>query len=223
MFFGNKRKERERIGMLIDILREQQPDIVALQEVDLGSVRSTFTNQYRTIAQHLREAGLEYEHRADVKYGTDTPIADLPVLRHMSNAIFWRNGTGTARYLSAGVKRLAHLVNGDDSPTVLSVHLSKTRETREEQFRELAGIVDGRDEVVLMGDFNVKDRAEFEPLTEGSSLELHVPGKSFSTAYPTYAYDVFLTSDGLSVESSEVLEDVRFSDHMPVVAEIHHD
>jgi endonuclease/exonuclease/phosphatase family metal-dependent hydrolase len=223
LFIGNRTSERARIGMLIDLLEEENPDAFALQEVDRGSIRSSFIDQHRVIVDRLQEAGLDYEHRADTKYGESTITTRIPVLRNMSNSIFWSSGTGAGRYLSNGTKRLVHMVSSENAPTVLSVHLSKTSGTRAEQLKELAQMVDNHEEVLLMGDFNVKDTDEFHPLTEGADLDLYVPGKSFSTAYPTYAFDVFLTSCGLSVERCEVLTDMRFSDHMPVVAEIQHD
>lgn len=220
---GNKDKEKKRINSLVDILTEETPDIVALQEVDLGSIRSRFTNQQRMIVNCLRESGLEYNHRADTKYGNNTIVSNLPVLQNMSNSIFWREGDANARYLSHGTKRLVHVVSYDGSPTVISVHLSKTSGTRKKQLQELSAFVKDYDEVLLTGDFNVKDREEFEVLTDGIDLDLHIPGKSFSTAYPTYAFDVFLTSKELTINRCEVLNHVRFSDHMPVLAEIQYD
>ncbi|MBB6647358.1 endonuclease/exonuclease/phosphatase family protein [Halobellus ruber] len=223
LLVGDRTGGRERIERFVEVVMQERPDVVAVQEVDQGSIRSHFENQCQTIANYLERTELSYRSRADVKYGVDNPISNLPVLRNMSNAIFWKAGHGRAQYLSKGTKRLVQVVEAEGVPTVMSVHLSKTESAREEQMRELAGVTDNHDEVILTGDFNVKHRTEFEPLVEQAGFELHVPGKSFSTANPNHTYDVFLTTEGVTVGRCEVLDGIRLSDHMPIVAETRHD
>ena len=216
--------EQAGLETLVSLFEKEQPDVAALQELDLGSVRTRLGNQCQTLINRLRASGLQYHHRADVKYGRDTVAGTLPVLRHMSNAVLWdgdyTTNDGQATYLSAGMKRLVQVLQSDQRPSVLSVHLSKTRETRQQQLRELHALVENLHPVILTGDFNVKESDEFSVLTDGGGLKLHSPGRSFSTAYPTYEYDVFLTSNELTLERCEVLSDITISDHMPVIADI---
>lgn len=220
LLLGDEPDAAAAVTSFVRLVTEERPDHIALQEVDLGSIRSRFTDQHQVIASRLREEGFRYDHRADVKYGPHGVVAGLPVLRNMSNAVFWTGGTARPRYLSSGLKRLVHVVSRPDAPTVVSVHLSKTRGTREAQLAEVASLVDDHDDVVVTGDFNVTDREEFETLTRRSDLTLHVPGDSYPTVRPTHAFDVFLVSEGLSVDRCEVLDHVTVSDHMPVIAEV---
>ncbi len=221
---GNRSVEKQGLETVVELLRREQPDVAALQDLDPGSLRARFSNQCGPLLDRLSEAGLEYKHRADTKYGQENLTAKLPILQNMSNALLWNSTDGAendrAVYLSSGTKRLVHILERSEDPSVIAVHLSKTRGTRKEQLRELRTMQEGLDPVILAGDFNVKDPSEFSVLTDDAGLELHSPGKSFSTAYPSYAFDVFLTSEGLSINRCEVLTDVTISDHMPVVAEI---
>lgn len=219
LFFGDKTTENNGIDTIVNLLKEERPDVVAFQEVDLGSFRSRFTDQCDRLIKRLNEEGLNYDYRADTKYGEENKFAKLPVLRHMSNAVLWKEGQAFARYLSKGTKRLVHVVEQDQGPHVMSVHLSKTRDTRKEQLRELKNIGKDYDSVIITGDFNVKHQTDYSIISEKTDLQLHIPGKSFSTDYPSYEFDIFFSSDWMDIERCEVINEVTVSDHMPVIAE----
>lgn len=219
LLLGNRAVEADGMDALVELVAEERPDVAAVQEVDMGSFRSECSNQVDAVANRLERRGLEYRLRGDSKYGADSTAGSLPMLRHMGNMVLYEYGTAKREYLSSGVKRLVHVVHRDDDPNVVSVHLSKTRETRREQLRQLVDIVSEHEPAIVTGDFNVKNEEDYRILTEPAELELQKPGKTFSTAHPTHAYDVFLTPRSMDVTRCEKLDSVRFSDHFPVVLE----
>jgi endonuclease/exonuclease/phosphatase family metal-dependent hydrolase len=222
LFVGSERAERSGMDVLTDVLVDRRPDVVALQEVDRGSFRSRTGPQDRALSRRFDEQGLEYDYRIDTKYGPGTLFGDLPVLTHMSNMLLWNEpGESDAAYLSDGTKRLVQRLELANGVLIMSVHLSKTINTRRNQLEELRSMVADYDgPVVVAGDFNVKSRDELEPLTHDLDMRHHSPGKTFSTAYPTHAYDAVLTTSDLTVTECSILYDADFSDHLPVAATI---
>lgn len=213
--------EARNLRKVVELLADRQPDVVALQEVDTGSFRTNFRDQPNQIVQRLAERGVRYEYRADCKYGPDKLISRLPAFRFMSNMICWRNGSGKARYVKPGTKELVHLYTQPTGPSVIAVHLPTTEQARREQLEKVAAIASEHEPAIVVGDFNLfNGTAELAPLTDTLDFTLHAPAKTYPTAEPEYAFDIMLTSPGLSVTRCEVLDQIDISDHYPLVATV---
>lgn len=190
--------------------------------MDRGSIRTTLGNQAAVIADRFDENGRSVNYRADCKYGPGRPISSLPGFRKMSNMICWLDGQGPAesKYVPPGVKQLVHVLD-HEAATIVSVHLPTTTDTRREQLSKLATIISDHERVVVVGDFNLFNGFdELSPLTDGLGLELHSPGMTYPTADLQHSFDVLLSSPAVTVDRCRVLDDVRFSDHLPITAEI---
>jgi len=224
---GSETAERRATERLVDVVADETPDVVCLLEVDQGSVRTATDGQVDHIAASLAERGLDYDARADTKYGDEGVIAGLPVLAHLSNGVLVREGldaTVTAHHLDKGPKRLVTEVRFPDL-SVFGVHLAMSGRGRRRQLEEIAALVADRDRVVVCGDFNAYDGLDaVESILGEVGLALHDPGETVpprpldGIVTETRTLDLFLTSPDVTVSRCAVIP-VQVSDHRPVVIE----
>ena len=139
------------LNRITEFIKEQDPDIVGLIEVDTGSVRSGRVNQAESIADSIGHYS-SYE----CKYGEDSVNQVLPILRKQANAFLAAPRVHGERfhYFDTGIKRLIIELELDDVAIFL-VHLSLKYRHRHFQLRHLYELVDGSEKpVIVAGDFN---------------------------------------------------------------------
>lgn len=203
----------ENIERMADIVRDY--DVVALQEVDGGSLRSRNLNQLVHMAT-----------RGEFPFWHQQLNRNLGRLGQFSNGLLSRfvpyhiedhrlpglPGRG------AIIARYGH----PDNPLILvGVHLALGEKYRNAQLAYLARLLKQYQHVIIMGDFNCRtDHLERSPLAD---LDLLLPTSDLLT-YPSWApdrhIDHILLSSSLKVEQRHVLTDCRLSDHLPVATEI---
>ena len=216
---ANGNSEIDDMEELKEIVKEEEPDLVTLQEVDQGSIRTNTEGHIDRFAQELERDGIKYQYRVDNKYGPDNLFSKLPIMKHMSNAVLYRSGEVKDLYFSSGTKQLFH-ESVIDGISVFSVHLPVLKHTRKKQIRELADVASKRDKVIVCGDFNnYWGIGELEYLQKHAGLEVHDPGPTNPSHRPSRHLDMFLTSGNLDVNRSKVIEST-FSDHRPVMLEV---
>lgn len=202
----------ERIGaMLADY------DLVGLQEVDAGSLRSGFLNQVAFLAgrahlpywyiQRNRRLGRFAQHgNGLLSRASPTDLEDVS----LPSAIPGRGAIIAEFAIDDGLPLL-----------VVSVHLSLGFRARRRQLSWLADRFGGRSRLVLMGDMNTSRSVLLErsPLA-GCGLEpaLATPGLTYPSWRPRQELDHILVSPDLQVHAAEVLPCV-FSDHLPLAVE----
>jgi endonuclease/exonuclease/phosphatase family metal-dependent hydrolase len=224
---GSERAEENATERLVEVIADERPEVVCLVEVDQGSVRTTTDGQVDRVAELLAERGLDYDARADSKYGDENVLAQLPVLEHLSNGVLVRSDVAArtvTHYLDTGPKRLVtEAALGDLS--VFAVHLAMSGRGRRSQLAEIAELVADHERVVVCGDFNAYDGLdEVEELLAETGLVLHNPGETVPPrpldkfVTETRTLDLFLTSPSIEVTRCDVI-DVQVSDHRPVVLE----
>ncbi|MDX1380393.1 MAG: endonuclease/exonuclease/phosphatase family protein, partial [Xanthomonadales bacterium] len=126
-------------------------DIVALQEVDAGSLRSGFVNQTRYLASH---AGLPFWcQQSNRKVGRVAYAANGLVSRYQPDAVEEHRLPGTIPGRGALMTRFGE---GEDALILVSVHLALGRRARAQQLDYLAGELEGRRNLVVMGDLNTQ-------------------------------------------------------------------
>ena len=190
-------------------------DVVGLQELDSGSLRSGFVNQAEYLA-----------NLAGFPYWVDRTNRNLgPVAQHSMGLLSRLRAARVERHSLPGriPGRGALLACfGDDNDLVIAqAHLALSRKARMEQVGYLVDVLGAYRHVVMMGDFNCEpESAELELFYK--ELGLRSPEQATPT-YPSWEpnarLDHILVSSEIEIVSCEVL-DSRLSDHRPLAMEI---
>lgn len=199
----------QRIGELLGDF-----DLVALQEVDGGSLRSGYVNQ----VEHLAHLGA-------FPYWYQQLNRNLGRLAQHSNGVLSRLRPSLLEDhpLPGPPGRgamLLRLGDGPDAIAVVIMHLALGARTRTRQLAYIRELLSDYRHRVLMGDMNThaNDLLEHSPLRD---LGLWAPQveATFPSWQPQRCLDHILLSAELSLERCEVLP-LPISDHLPVAVQI---
>lgn len=190
----------------------QDYDIVALQEVDCGSLRSGFVNQAKYIASH---AGFPFWHyRGNRKVGV-IAHAGIGLLSRIEPSVVEEHSLPGA--IPGRGALVARFGEGDQALWLVVVHLALGRRARVQQLEYLSGLVRDYPNVLVMGDFNTGPAArELRTFCDQTGLVMPV-GKvlTFPAWKPQRAIDHILVSPQMDIASLDALP-VKFSDHRPL-------
>jgi endonuclease/exonuclease/phosphatase family metal-dependent hydrolase len=191
-------------------------DMVALQEVDSGSLRSGFINQSRYLATHSDMPF--WCHQSNRKVGTVAYAGNGFLSRFEPDAVEEHRLPGVIPGRGTLLVRYDGDCGGLD---IAVVHLALGKRARAQQLRFLSRELDSGRHLVVLGDFNTQvDTPHLLEFRE--TLALQAPTRGLAT-YPAWqpqrAIDHILVSESLKVGQAEVL-DVAFSDHCPVGVEV---
>jgi len=203
----------ERINNLNDIASLiQNYDVVGLQEVDAGSLRSGFINQTEYLAMRAgfpvwhdrtnRSLGKFAQHSMGIlsRYAADT-VTDhkLPGMIPGRGVMVLKFGTGR------------------DAITVVMMHMALGKRARRAQFEFVSVLVEDCPNVILMGDFNCEpDSEEMKWLTRNTRLAVPMEGlHTFPSWNPLRHIDHFLVTPTIDIEEIKVLN-YPLSDHLPI-------
>lgn len=207
----------KRVTNLDDIAALVAPfDMIALQEVDSGSLRSGFINQSRYLAT---QAGMPFWcHQSNRKVGTVAYAGNGFLSRFQPDAVEEHRLPGV---IPGRGTLLVRYGEGSKGLDIAIVHLALGKRARLQQLRFLARELDSGRRLVVMGDFNTQ--ADAGPVSEFlGTLALQAPTNGLPT-YPSWqpqrAIDHILVSKNLKVGTAQVLN-VTHSDHCPVTVEI---
>jgi endonuclease/exonuclease/phosphatase family metal-dependent hydrolase len=191
-------------------------DMVGLQEVDSGSLRSGFINQSRYLATH---AGMPFWcHQSNRKVGKVAYAGNGFLSRYEPDAVEEHRLPGVIPGRGTLLVRYGDGFNGLD---IAVVHLALGKRARAQQLKFLARELDSGRHLVVMGDFNTQvDSPHVLDLRETLALEAPTAGlATYPSWQPQRAIDHILVSRTLAAGVAEVY-DVTFSDHCPVGLEI---
>ncbi|MDO9322724.1 MAG: endonuclease/exonuclease/phosphatase family protein [Pseudomonas sp.] len=199
----------QKIGALIN-----DYDLVALQEVDGGSLRSGFINQVEHLAQLGRfpfwyqQLNRNLGHLAQHSNGVLTRLHPSLLEDH---PLPGPQGRGAI---------LLRFGEGKDALLVVMMHLALGSRTRTLQLAYIRELIVGHRHVVLMGDMNThaSDLLEKSPLRDLGLLAPQVQA-TFPSWQPQRCLDHILLSPELGLVKVEVLP-MPISDHLPVAVEI---
>jgi len=191
-------------------------DIVALQEVDAGSLRSSFINQTEYLATH---AGFPFwHHQTNRKVGKIAAHSNGLLSRYRPTQIHDHKLPGILPGRGVMVVRYG---NHDNPLVLLIMHMALGKRARQRQFEYVTRIVNQFEHVVVMGDLNCQpDSREMQFLL--SATDLCEPAhnlKTFPSWRPARTLDHILTSTSLDVHDVHVLQHLH-SDHLPIAMEI---
>ena len=202
----------DRIGDLL-----QDYHVVALQEVDAGSLRSGFTNQVAWLArrsgqsfwyaQRNRRLGRLAQHGN----GLLATTAPLELVDHpLPTTLVPGRGAIVARFAA------------EDGPplTVICLHLSLGARSRARQLEFVAAEVRASERAVVVGDLN----CSAQTLLSGTALAaLPLTPACSAPTWPSWRprrhLDHVLVTPGVRVLAAEPLE-CAYSDHLPLSVEL---
>lgn len=205
-------RSREHLERIAQMLGSY--DVVALQEVDGGSLRSAFVNQ----VQHLASA-------AGFPFWYQQLNRDLGQFGQYSNGLLSRPMPfRVEEYDLPGLRGRGAMISrygrGEHSLVVVNLHLALSRRARERQLGFVAELIEDEPHAVVMGDLNCT-LAELAHTALGRR-DWHLVDDAMPT-YPSWRpnrqIDHILVSPTLRVAEVAVL-DSRLSDHRPLSMEL---
>lgn len=217
-FSGMWRPTRGNLDKIVGFLREENPDIIGLIEVDNGSYRTGKLSQAEQIAQSLNHA-----HVYACKYGERSLAQRVPIMREQGNAFLTNQDIHAQgfHYFTEGVKRLVIELEFEDF-VIFLVHLSLLYRHRQYQLAQLYELFRQQHKPILVaGDFNAfwGDRELRLFLAATGLLNANRQGHpTFPSRAPLRQLDFVFHSPGIEVTGFRVPK-VRHSDHLPVVCD----
>lgn len=236
----------ENLRAIAQFFLDEKIDVALLQEVDRGQKRTAGIDEVAALAEAtgLHPAFAPAMTDGSAEYGVAVlsrwPIASFDAVA-LPRIDYTRTNTELPAWFSEQRMALVARIDSPHGPiSAVCTHLGLTKEQRLLQVEALARIAraemrTGR-AVVLGGDFNAEpDGAELAPVRailgdayhdhprkNGLVEDLTVRSRyTFPANGPDRCIDyVFFDPAAFSVASVAVLEDIRLSDHLPVVAEL---
>ena len=191
-------------------------DVVALQEVDGGSLRSSYINQTEYLA-----------HKALFPYWKHQVNRDLGRIAKHSNGFLSRFKPTSITNLKlpgmipgrqAMIVRFGH----EDNPLILVImHLALSQRARHKQIDVVTDIIKEHKHVILMGDLNCQPESnEMTYLLNKTHLCEPADGlKTYPSWRPKKKFDHILVTPSLEVSDVHVLN-YPYSDHLPIAMDI---
>jgi endonuclease/exonuclease/phosphatase family metal-dependent hydrolase len=212
------RSSHKNLGRIREFLRELEPDLVGLIEVDEGSYRSRGKNQAELLAESLG-----HYHSHSIKYGEGSLWRHVPVVRKQGNAFLTRDRirNETFHFFEHGMKRLVIELELEHVVVYL-VHLALGGRARHHQLSALYELVKkARKPCVVAGDFNALwGEREIDLFLAASALQnanvARLP--TYPSRKPYRHLDFVLYSQGIEIRDFQVPR-VPFSDHLPLVVD----
>lgn len=191
-------------------------DVIGLQEVDAGSLRSAYIDQ----AQYLA-------HQAGYPYWLSQVNRELGHLARHSNGLLSRIRPGAVtEHKLPGLPGRGALVaefptTMDEPFAVCVLHLALGKRAQRRQLDYLVDVARGYRLVVLMGDFNCGcgSRMLRAAIAAAGLRGLDCELKTFPSWRPERNLDHILVSPQLRIGTARVL-DYALSDHLPISMEV---
>jgi len=192
-------------------------DLIALQEVDGGSMRSSYINQVEYLANHSNFP--YWYHQCNRNLGKIAQHSNGLLAKFPVNQIINHKLPGLIPGRGA-----IEAILGDNSEQlrVIVAHLSLSNRARKQQVEYLSDKIRGYPYVIIMGDLNcsgdelLDQFAQNDVILKSSNNE---DTATFPSWQPTRQYDHILVSPLININSETVLPD-PISDHLPVALEI---
>ncbi len=191
-------------------------DVVGLQEVDGGSLRSGFINQTEYLALEARfpywydQTNRNLGKFAQHSTGLLSRVRPAEVTEVKLPGVIPGRGALTVRY-----------GRGEDALILVIAHLALGRRARFRQLECIAEIIGDYRHAIVMGDMNCSTESrEIDWLVKRTALrEPAHDMPTFPSWRPSRNLDQILVSPSLRVERMDVLN-YPFSDHLPIAMEV---
>lgn len=207
----NRHRNLRRIAEVVG-----EYDLVALQEIDGGSLRSGYVNQ----VEYLAEA-------AHFPYWYAQLNRDLGPLAQHGNGLLSRIGlSGLEDHKLPGAlpgrgAMVVRIPYAGDELVVVMLHLSLGERSRQRQLAYIAEQIAHERQVIIMGDMNTHaaQLLDHSPLKQLDLCVGEVSAPTYPAWRPAQSLDHILVSPNLEISGYEVLGH-RISDHLPIAVEV---
>lgn len=214
---GYLRRTESHLNKMVQWFQDQDPDIIGLVEVDMGSYR---THAGRNQAEIIAES-MGYDHIYECKYRGKSLNRRIPLFRNQGNAFITRHNIEGSQFhfCAHGVKRLIIELEMENLRVFL-VHLSLGYGARKQQLDFISYLVCNSDRPVLVaGDFNTffgpREYRDFLGKTKlVSANPLNLP--THPSRRPRRQLDFIFHDPRIQPKNLEIPQ-VTYSDHLPVI------
>lgn len=188
----------------------QDFDIVGLQEVDGGSLRSGFVNQTAYLAE-----------KGNFDFWFTQPNRNIGQLGQHSNGLLSRfQPSGCMHMRLPGLPGrgmlVAEFAYGAEVLAIMVVHLALGGRSQKNQIDYILKIAEAYPHTIILGDFNRSASARhMRKLTQNGYRDSCLDALTYPSWNPRRKIDHIFVSEHLLVSSSEVVE-YHFSDHLPI-------
>jgi endonuclease/exonuclease/phosphatase family metal-dependent hydrolase len=230
---GNQRKlpllgllgrTHDHLSEITSFIKDVDPDVVGLVEVDSGSYRHGRRSQVGRIADELG-----HFHTYCSKYAADSRWQRIPIFNRQGNAFLAKDTIHGERfhYFDQGMKKLVMELELEHV-TFFLVHLALSFKTRQAQILHLYHLIKETNRpYIVAGDFNAfMGENEIQLLMSASGLQN--ADQKLQPSYPSHKprkhLDFILHSPKIKVTQFE-MPGVQLSDHLPLIVdfEVVHD
>lgn len=227
-------KGRDRVispRRIAEVIASASPDIVALQELDVGRHRSDRLDQAELIA---RELGMNF-HFAPAMRVMEEEFGDA-ILTTLPMRLVKADALPAIRFpvrLESRGALWTEIRRGEARVQMLTTHLGLVRRERRLQAAKLRsaawlGHPDCHDPTILAGDFNFLSRsrayAHVTSRLRDAQRLAHGPREAtFPARYPRFRIDYVFVSSSVQVDRIEALRTAAAriaSDHLPLIADL---
>ena len=189
-------------------------DLVSLQEVDGGSLRSGFVNQVAYLADLAR-----------FDYWYQQLNRDFGKLGQFSNGVLSRFVPYEIEdHKLPGLKGRGAIVakygDPDNTLVLVGLHLALSEKARFRQLDYVRELIQHHEHVIVMGDMNCRsDQIIDTPLRDTHLTQVNGTHHTYPSWRPTRNIDHILVSPSLKINHVKVL-DYDYSDHRPIAMEV---
>jgi len=212
------RSSHKNLMKITAFMRDLEPDLIGLIEVDQGSYRTGGKNQVEQMAE-----ALGHYHSHAVKYGEKSFWRHVPVVKQQGNAFLARDRirNETFHFFKRGMKRLVIELELEHMVVYL-VHLSLGARARHNQLDTLYDLVKKTERPCLVaGDFNMLwGEREIDMFLAATGLQNANTERlpTYPSKNPRRHLDFVLHSKEIKIRDFQV-PSVAFSDHLPVLVD----
>ena len=224
--FVGKKSHKQYLNDIVDVLKQYNPHVVALQEADAASRWSGNFDHVAYLA-----SGAEYPWRTHVSnaenwlfsYGTAL-LSAVPLIESIQHTFESSPPTLDKGLVLAQIEWPSADKDQSRKIDIISVHLDFSRKSvRDKQINEIMELLSARNNpTIIMGDFNSEWLAEasvIKELATNGHFMTHEPDADNYNTYEDKRLDWILITKELEFVNYQVLPDI-LSDHAMVVADI---
>ncbi|HXH72915.1 MAG TPA: endonuclease/exonuclease/phosphatase family protein [Mariprofundaceae bacterium] len=191
-------------------------DIVALQEADAGSFRTSYIHQQDYLAMRT---GFSYSQSLITREMGPIACISLGILARIQLDAVHKHRLPASRHGRGALESVCHWQG--QPIAIIATHLSLRRSSRLRQIDFIAQLVKKHPAAIVLGDLNCEPHSpEFRQLMEMADLQSGIiTPATYPSWQPRRRIDHILTTRNLEICNLRTLP-ILCSDHLPIAAEI---